>query len=187
MTLSPVKQEILETMLLEEKPLKAADIARQTNKEVQSTMGHLLGLTRMGYITSPQKGQYTITQKGKSALGIPETTKEQAAAIIAYAPHDKAFNFYADVGKPLNLHSHSLRDFVNKLERADLASIEFHVQRGDFEAWFNGLGDGELAKKTALLKQRNLSGENLRQQLHGITEQRYLELAKLAGQPIPTE
>ncbi|MCW3996721.1 MAG: hypothetical protein NWE98_11325 [Candidatus Bathyarchaeota archaeon] len=187
MSLSPQKQEILQLLLLNDEPLKAADIAKETKKEFQPTMGHLLGLIRNGYVTTPQKGQYIITAKGKQALGIPQTTKEQAITILSYAPHDKAFNFYAAVGKPLNLHAHSLRDFCNKLERADIASIEFHVKRGDFEAWFKGLGDEELSHKTALIRQKNIVGEDLRRQLRGIVEQRYLELAKLAGQPIPTE
>jgi hypothetical protein len=87
----------------------------------------------------------------------------------------------------LNLHAHNLRDFANKLDKADLASVEFHLQRGDFEAWFKMLGDEELAKKTALLKKKNAVGEDMRKQLRGIVEQRYLNLAKLAGQPVPTE
>ncbi len=86
---------------------------------------HLLGLTKMGYVSSPEKGLYAITEKGKKALGIPETSKEKAAAILAYAPHDKAFNFYVTLDKPLSLHAHSLRDFANKLDKADAASIEF--------------------------------------------------------------
>lgn len=187
MSLSPIKQEMLETMLLQEKPLKAMEIAKETRKDFKPAMMHLLGLMRMGYVNSPEKGLYVISENGKQALGIRETTKEKAATILAYAPHDKAFNFYADVGKPLNLHAHSLRDFANKLEKAELASIVFHTKRGDFEAWFKGLGDDELAKKTALLKQRNVVGEDLRRQLHEIVEQRYLSLAKLAGQPIPSE
>ena len=187
MSLSPIKQEILETMLLNEKPMKAMEIAKEAKKEFQPVNMHLLGLIKMGYASLPEKGLFVITEKGKRALGIPETTKEKAAAILAYAPHDKAFNFYVTVGKPLSLHAHNLRDFANKLDRADAASVEFHLQRGDFEAWFKGLGDEELAKKAALLKKRNVVGEDLRMQLRGIVEQRYLELAKLAGQPIPTE
>jgi hypothetical protein len=61
------------------------------------------------------------------------------------------------------------------------------MQRCDFEVWFKGLGDEELAKKTALLKKRNIVGEELRKQLREIVEQRYLELAKLTGQSFPTE
>ena len=187
MSLSPIKQEILEAMLLNEKPVKAMIIAKETQKEFPSVMMHLLGLARMGYVSSPEKGQYVITDKGKQALGIPETNKEKATAIIAYAPHDKAFHFYAGMGKPLSLHAHNLRDFANKLEKADIASVEFHTKRGDFEAWFKGLGDEELAKKTALLKQKNVAGEDLRRQLREIVEQRYQALAKVAGQTVPTE
>ena len=184
MSLSSVKQDILETMLVYEKPLRAMEIAKETKKEFPPVMMHILGLSRMGYVTSPEKGLYVITEKGKEALGLPQINKEKATAILAYAPHDKTFEFYADVGKPLNLHAHNLRDFANKIEKADLASIQFHTKRGDFEAWFTGLGDIELAKKVALLKQRNLAGEDLRSQLHEIAKQRYITLAKLAEQPV---
>ena len=186
LSLSPIKQEILETMLLNDKPMKALDIAKEAKKEYQPVNMHLLGLIKMGYVSLPEKGLFIISEKGKRFLGIPEVTKEKADAILAYAPHDKAFNFYVTVGKPLSLHAHSLRDFANKLDRADIVSVEFHLKRGDFEAWFKGIGDEELAKKTALLKKRVLASEDLRIQLRGIVEQRYLELTKLSGQPIPT-
>ena len=170
MSLSPIKQEILETMLLHEKPLKAMEIAKEAKKEYQPVNMHLLGLIKMGYVILPEKGLYAITEKGRKAIGITETTKEKAAAILAYAPHDKAFNFYVTVGKPLSLHAHNLRDFSNKLDKADVASVDFHMQRDDFEAWFKGLGDEELAKKTAILKKKMAVGENLRKQLHDIVE-----------------
>jgi len=141
----------------------------------------------MGYVSSPEKGLYLITQKGKEALGLTEIDKEKATAILAYAPYDKAFHFYADVGKPLNVHAHNIGDFANKIERVNVESIQFHMNRGDFEAWFNSLGDLELAKKVALLKQKKVVGEDLRKQLHEVVEQRYIELAKLAGQPVYTE
>jgi hypothetical protein len=187
MSLSPIKKEILETMLLNEKPMKAMEIASESKKEFPPTMMHLLGLTKMGYVGSPEKGQYMITAKGKTALGVPEISKEKATAILAYSPHDKAFNFYSDVGKPLNLHAHNLRDFANKIQKADVQSVEFHIKRGDFEAWFTGLGDIELANKVALLKQKNKTGEDLRKHLREIVMQRYIALSNLAGQPVITE
>ena len=187
MSLLPAKQEILEIMLLNEKPAKATEIANESKKEFRPVMMHILWLARNGYVSSPEKGLYVITEKGKEALGLPVINKEKATAILAYSPHDKAFHFYADIGKPLDLHAHNLRDFANKVEKADIASIEFHTKRGDFEAWFIGLGDVELAKKVALLKQRNVVGEDLRKQLREIGEQRYITLAKLADQPVYTE
>jgi hypothetical protein len=187
MSLSPIKQEILETMLLVGKPQKAIDIAKEAKKGYQPTNMHLLGLIKMGLVTMPEKGLYIINEKGKKAIGVPEITKEKAASILAYAPHDKAFNFYLTLGKPLNIHAHTLRDFANKLDRSEIASVEFHMQRSDFEAWFKGLGDEELAKKTMLLKKRNITGEELRKQLLEIVEQRYFELVKLSGQTNPPE
>ena len=187
MNLSPQKQEILEIMLLSDKPMTAVELASETKKQAKPTMGYILGLIKAGFVQKAQKGSYQITEAGKGALGIPETTKETAEAILAYAPHDQAFNFYIDVDKPLNLHAHTLRDFANKIDKADLASVEFHVKRGDFETWFKGIGDEELAKKTALLKQKQPLGENLRRQLRELVEQRYLELLEISGQPLPTE
>jgi hypothetical protein len=141
----------------------------------------------MGYVASPEKGFYAITAHGKQALAIPEITKEQAAEILAYVPHDRSFHFYATVDKPLSVHAHNLRDFSHKVDNADIHSVEFHLKRGDFEAWFRGLGDEELVKKIALLKKQNSTSEDLREQIHLITHQRYLVLSNLAEIPVPPE
>jgi Fe2+ or Zn2+ uptake regulation protein len=185
MSLSQIKTEILETLLLNGKPMKAAEIAKEIKKEPQPTMGHVLGLIKVGYVAVAEKGLYALTDSGKSALGVEKTSKEKAKAIMSYAPHDKAFLFYEDVGKPLNIHAHSLQDFSNKLAKASVKSVEFHMNRGDFEAWFKGLGDNELAKKTALLKEKGIIGEELAKKLHNVVEARCLELMKLADQSLP--
>jgi hypothetical protein len=179
MSLPPVKREILETMLLHDKPARAAQIAKESGGKFPSVMMHLIGLTRMGYANSPEKGQYAITEKGKVALGIPETNKENARTILADIPRDKAFHFYAGLGKPLSLYAQGLQDFCDKILKVGVDSIEFHISRGDFETWFAGLGDVELARKTALLKEKRMAGEELRGRLHEIVENRYIALAKL--------
>ena len=184
MSLPTMKQEILETMLLYEKPMKAKEIADESKKEFRPVMMHLLGLVRMDYVCLPEKGHYIITEKGKQALGLPATDKEKATAILCYSPHEKAFHFYLGMDKPLNLHAHNLRDFANKIQRVELSSIQFHMKRGDFEAWLISLGDKELAKKVVLLNRKDMAGEELRKQLYEIVEQRYIALAKMAGQPI---
>jgi predicted transcriptional regulator len=79
MSLSPIKQEILESMFLCDKPKKAMEIAKEAKKEFQPVMMHLLGLIRMGYVASPEKGFYVITAHGKQALGIPEITKDKSS------------------------------------------------------------------------------------------------------------
>jgi len=61
------------------------------------------------------------------------------------------------------------------------------MKRGDFEAWFRGIGDIELAKKTAVLKRLTLDGENLRKKLQIITVNRCIALAKIAGYTVVTK
>ena len=74
MSLSPAKAVILENLLLNGNPVKPAQIAKETGNQLNSTMMHLIWLVRAGYAVAPGKGQYTIADKGKQVLGIPETT-----------------------------------------------------------------------------------------------------------------
>jgi hypothetical protein len=186
MSLSPKKIEILEAMLLYDKPTRVTQIAKDLGNEFPPVMMHLVGLTRMGFTTTPEKAYYAITQKGKEALGLPEVNRENAKSILAYVSNDKMFHFYAEIGKPLSYRAHSLQDFCNVLLKVELESIDFHVKRGDFEAWFKCLGDTELAKKAALLKEKKLAGEELRAKLHEIVETRYIQLAKVLEHTAPT-
>jgi DNA-binding transcriptional ArsR family regulator len=186
MSLSPVKHAILETMLLHDKPARATEIAEEAGKEFPSVMMHIIGLTRMGYTYSPEKGQYAITEKGKKALGLDEINMETAKAILSQVTSDKEFYFYEDLGKPLGLCAQSLQDFSNKILKINAASVEFHMSRGDFESWFSGLGDVELAKKAALLKEKKLNGEELGRKLQEMVANRCAALARIASPLVPT-
>jgi hypothetical protein len=187
MSLSPTKYEILATMLLLDKPEKATNIAKEAGKEFPSVMMHIIGLTRMGYTASPEKGLYALTEKGKKALGIPAVNSENAQTLLADKPDDTSFNFYAALGKPLGLQARGLQDFCNKIVNVNSDSIDFHTSRGDFEAWFAGLGDVELAKKTALLKEKKMGGEALRSRLTALVKNRCMSLANVAGHAVSPE
>ena len=178
MDLSPAKCEILRALLINGEPTKAAQVANEVGKEFHSVNMHLIGLKRIGYASSPEKGTYSITEKGKIALGLPEISREKALSLLAKTPREKAFHFYAGIGKPLNLYAHDLPEFCERITKVGTESVWFHVARGDFEAWFASLGDTELARKTALLKERKLSGEDLRVKLGKIVENRCNELSK---------
>ena len=65
MSLSPVKLEILDDLLLRDRSVKPIQVSKEIGKEFPSVMMHILGLIRMGYVISSEKGYYTITQKGK--------------------------------------------------------------------------------------------------------------------------
>jgi DNA-binding transcriptional ArsR family regulator len=183
MDFSPAKHEILEALLLHNQtPVKAAQIAKETRKPQPTVQMHLIGLVRMGYASSPQKGSYMISENGKRALGLPEVTMEKALAILASASRDKAFHFYADVGKPLYVFAHDLLEFCDWVSKVNVDSLQFHARRGDFEAWFRSLGDEELAMEIALLKTRNLTGEELREAIREAAESRCMTLSKMVGQ-----
>jgi DNA-binding transcriptional ArsR family regulator len=181
MSISPVKRLILETMWMLDRPAKATEIAREAGLNFPSVMMHIIGLTRMSYVDTPEKGTYVITSNGKKVLGLPEVSKEKAAQILEYLPLEKSFHFYADIGKPLNIHVASLGDFCDKIQKLDVPSIEFHVNRGDFEAWFAGLGDSELARKTLLIREQKIAGEDLRKKLYEIVKRRYDALSVIRG------
>jgi hypothetical protein len=186
MDLSPVKREILEAVLLQEKPARAAQIAKEVGKGFPPVMMHLIGLARMGYTESPEKGYFVITDKGRKVLGLPEITRENAVAILMHLPDDRAFHFYAGLGKPLDLYAHSLQDFCDRIGEVSVESIEFHMKRGDFEAWFTCLGDPELGRKTTMLREKNLAGEELHSRLREMVENRYILLSKKVERAVPS-
>lgn len=179
MSISPVKRLILETMWVLDKPAKAAEIAKDTGVNFPTVMMHIIGLTRSGFAATHEKGFYAITEKGRKMLGLPEIDGKKATDILSYLPVEKSFNFYADYGKPLDVHAASLQDFCEKMMNVDTSSIEFHTHRGDFETWFNGLGDAELARKTLLVREQKMHGEELRKKLCDVVRNRFEELAKI--------
>jgi len=179
MSISPVKRLVLETMWMINKPTKAVDVAKETRLGFPTVMMHIIGLARLGYLEQREKGYYAITAKGKKALGLPEIDKAKAEEILAYLPMEKSFHFYADMGKPLNIHAASIQDFFDKIMKVDVSSVEFHTYRGDFEAWFTALGDIELARKTLLIREQKIFGEELRKKIYEIVKNRWEELAKI--------
>jgi predicted transcriptional regulator len=186
MSLTLDELEILETMLLNSNSMKATQIAMENDKKLHETIEYLTDLTSRGYVILYKKEYYTLTDEGKKVLGIQPITKEKAKSIIAYTPHDKAFNFHADNDSPHHhMHTHSLQDFSNKISRIDLKTIEFHMNNGDFEAWFKSLGDQELTKKLAIVKRKKIVGEQLRLLLQNIIEQHCQELMKLVEHTTP--
>ena len=187
MGLSPIKHLILEAMWTIDKPVKPSEIAKETGRSFPSTMMHIIGLTRMGYATSPEKGYYVITEKGKEALGFPKVDKIKVEEILAHLPTEKSFHFYANMGKPLNIYANNLQDFCDKISKIGTDSIEFHINRRDFEAWLNELGDVELARKIELIREKKLSGEELRRKVYETLESRCITLAKIAGQAPASE
>jgi len=190
MDLPPVKIEILRFLGINEKPLRATIIAKELGKEgkeAKAVQTHLFGLVRSGLVETPEKGYYVISPKGKETLELREVTKDRALEILAQRTRDKAFHFYAELGKPTHIYAYDLLDFCNKIRTVELKTVVFHMERGDFEAWFKMLGDFELVKQIATLKSRNLLGEELRNALISVLKNRCITLSKIVGQPVPSK
>jgi alpha-amylase len=81
-------------------------------------------------------------------------------------PREKAFYFFTSIGNYTGVSALSLKDFMEKVNEVNVKSLEFHLNRGDFEKWVNDvLQDGELAGDIRRLQRLNLVGEALRNQL----------------------
>jgi len=104
--------------------------------------------------------------------------KNVASNILRSVPPQNAFYFYRAIGAPTGAAARNLPDFLGILNSIDLASLQFHLGRGDFENWLKMLGDDTLAKQIAALKDRKLRGEDLRMQLVDTVKTRLDSLQK---------
>ncbi|MCW4006517.1 MAG: DUF5752 family protein [Candidatus Bathyarchaeota archaeon] len=186
MDLSPAKYEVLEEMLLCDRPVKPTPFAKDIKREFPATMMHIIGLIRKGYVTSPEKGYYQITEAGKKALGVTVVDKQAAKAMLTSLPPEKAFHFYEKIATPLDLHARSLKDFSEKITQLSPEAIDFHVKREDFQAWLNDIGDCELSAKIELLKNRKLPPTEQKNKLVETIQNHYNNLTTTATQTQPT-
>ena len=90
----------------------------------------------------------------------------------------EGFHFCMDIDRPTEEIAHSLAEFISMVKTVDLASIEFHFKRGDFEKWFTGIiSDNTLSARTAKIG-KDKKGEELRKTLSTIVSKRYDELRR---------
>jgi DNA-binding transcriptional ArsR family regulator len=178
MNLNPTKKAILEKLSQNGQPMKPLEVAKQLGISRPQAMMHLLGLKQMGYVSSPERNTYVITELGRDILGLPKLAKTQASKILQPMPPEKAFHFFIGIGHSLGICANSLQDFCDKVQKVKLQSIEFHVLRKDFENWLQHIGDEELAKKLATIREEGASGEELRKRVYEATKHRCEELRK---------
>jgi predicted transcriptional regulator len=181
MGLVEAKMKILEVLWSEGSPMKPKDVAEKAGLKVPAATMHLLGLKKSGYVQTPQHGVYAITELGKEIIGLPKIDKGHAAKILGHVPADKAFHFYTGMNQYTHVIAHSLGEFVDKLQKIDVKSVEFHVPRKDFEQWVQSLGDTELAKKLVAIRNMHIHGENLRTRLYEAVKHRLEELKRIHG------
>jgi len=181
MNLNPTKKTILEKLWQNGKPSKPLEIAKQVGITRPQAMMHLLGLKQMGLVSTPERNTYQITEQGKEILGLPKLSKHHASQILQPVPPERSFHFSKGIGHSLGVQANSLQDFCDKVSKVDLQAIEFHVHRKDFEAWLQFLGDAELAKRLALIREQGVPGEELRKRVYEAVKFRCEELKKHAS------
>lgn len=184
MSVSQAKEKILKILWEAGKSLKSREVAKQMRLSIPSSTMHLLGLRKAGYVSTPEKGCYAITNFGKEIIGMPRIDKERALDILRTVALEKAFNFYTEIDRYAGVYAESLNDLCGKIQTIDIRSVEFHVARGDLEFWFKDLGDLELAKRISLIRGMGLSGEGLRKKVYEAVKARCEELATVSQQPL---
>ena len=170
------KVKILELMWVNENHADYEQITKETGLKPRAANMHLRGLLKDGHIAKVKWHEYTLTPLGREALGFPKTDEKLAKKVLGKTPQEWAFHFYRGIDQPTGVTSDSLTDFCEKLKSVDAAIVEFHVGRGDFEAWVTALGDAELAKRLKTIRETKLAGEPLHKKVYEAVKSRCTEL-----------
>lgn len=102
-------------------------------------------------------------------------TSKHAIKILRNVGDAKSFRFYENIGKPTGERAESLPEFLNRINNVKLESLQFHLERKDFQNWIKEtLTDSELAERLENISPTH--NENLRTQISEIVEQRIQEL-----------
>ncbi len=111
-------------------------------------------LTTDGFVKKTGKG-YAITDKGRAAY-----------TVFAKVPDENRFQFYFGMDQPAGVTARSIKEFYDIVGNIDLASLEFHLEREDFEKWFeSSLKNDVFASELTALRQDGVKGEVLRKQI----------------------
>ena len=109
-----------------------------------------------------------------------KTTLSRGAVqkILRIVSNQEGFYFSRGIGDCTGQVATSLADFAEMLRTVDSKSIEFHMERKDFERWIrNVFGDEELAQTVS--RTMGSQGENRRNELGMVTTKRLDDLRKL--------
>jgi hypothetical protein len=102
---------------------------------------------------------------------------QTTSKILRAVPREKAFYFFTSIGNYTGVSASSLKEFMEKINKVNMKSLEFHLYRGDFEKWIiEVLEDKKLAEDVGKLQKTNLLGDQLRNQLSAIVSRRYQQL-----------
>ena len=125
---------------------------------------------------------YRVSGLGLIALGL---LPREASSVFLSVPSEKCFRFYIGMGpdKFTGTLACSLSDLYEKLKTIDVRALEFHVPRGDVEKWVGDvLLDDDLGKRIGRVRQQNLKGDQLRNQMLSVINLRIRELTTVKSE-----
>jgi len=138
------------------------EFARTIDLTTKQTIEQMDFLTKTEHLKKTGGG-YGITEKGKTTLRAYVTV-----------PEKMEFYFYIGIGQPTEFKAKTLKEFYEQLKIVDIASLEFHLYRGDFENWVrNAVSDLPLAEEFSKIQSAKLYGNNLREKLVRAMETKY--------------
>ena len=98
--------------------------------------------------------------------------------ILRRVSYQEGFRFSRGIGDYTGQVATSIEDFADILQTVELKSIDFHMERQDFENWIrNVFSDEELAK--SISRRMIFQGENRRNELIMVTKKRLDDLKKM--------
>jgi len=107
-----------------------------------------------------------------------------AKRMLGAVPPSGCFTFFQGFARPMNRSVRSLGEFTSAIESIESGSIEFHMERGDFERWVRQVVvDVELADNIRKVSKRKLKGDQLRKALLLILRRRINQLQKAVSHP----
>ena len=116
-----------------------------------------------------------IRKKRKPQKSRDLEVNAEAIRILRTVKNEESFYFYEAIGKPTGESARSLSDFLEKIKTVKLESLQFHLQRKDFQNWIEKtLGDSNLARKIERISPSN--DEVLRTKIQSNVESRLKEL-----------
>jgi predicted transcriptional regulator len=153
---------ILKTMNEATNRMDLTMFAQAVNLNPNQAIAEVQELAKEGFLRKVGGG-FGLNEKGKNAL----------KAYLSVSA-DLGFNFYVDVDKPLGFSALSLDEFYRTIKQVCSDSLEFHLNRGDFEKWLQEVcKDEDLAKAFRTLKAEELKGEDLRKALLQAIDAKY--------------
>jgi len=123
---------------------------------------------------------HVLRTENRENLVFDNPSRDRIQKILGNVVYDKAFFFYADIGKPTGDFAVSLSDLCTKINTIAPKCLAFHLKRGDFENWIREtIGDSELSQRINKLKASKTVWKKettLKNKLHTTVKHRIAEL-----------